>query len=200
MDADHDDNVEHDKFIPDSDTNTNESITPYQNLQYGKLGGPYTKGERRKRRAEVWRLHLEEELPATEISTLMKVNRNTVNGDLDHCFTTVAKQLKGDRIRGMVFRQISRMENQRTRLLQYLKNAGEEKLDIEKLISDLDEKITNILLKIDSKSDHVKTKALELVNAWANRYNWDVRVLDPAEIIVLPAAKLQKIREIINEN
>lgn len=200
MDADHDDEIKHDESIPDSDTNTDESITPYQNLQYGRLGGPYTKGERRRRRAEVWRLHLEEELPATKISDLMKINRNTINGDVDYCYTTVAKQMKG-KITGMIFRQILRMENQRSRLLGYLKNAAdEEKIDIEKLISDLDEKITNILLKIDGKNDHIKTKALELVNTWAEKYNWDVRALDPAELLVLPAAKLKKIKEVLHEN
>ena len=52
------------------------------NLQK-KKGGPYSKHDRDARRNEVYKLHFEYGYSARKIADLMKVNRNTVNGDID---------------------------------------------------------------------------------------------------------------------
>jgi len=48
-----------------------------------KRGGPYSKDEKIKRQNEVHRLHFEYGYSARKISELMKINRNTINGDID---------------------------------------------------------------------------------------------------------------------
>ena len=49
-----------------------------------KKGGPYSKDEKTKRLDEVYRLHFEYGYSARKISELMRVNRNTINGDIDY--------------------------------------------------------------------------------------------------------------------
>jgi hypothetical protein len=43
---------------------------------------PFTKSQRRKRRMEVYKLHFEHGVPAIRIAEMMKVDRNTINNDL----------------------------------------------------------------------------------------------------------------------
>lgn len=43
---------------------------------------PFTRSQRRKRRAEVYKLHFEHGMPATRIAEMIKVDRNTINNDL----------------------------------------------------------------------------------------------------------------------
>jgi len=50
-----------------------------------KKGGPYSKQDRDSRIDEVCRLHFEYGYSAKKISELMKVNRNTINNDLNNC-------------------------------------------------------------------------------------------------------------------
>jgi len=47
-----------------------------------KNGGPYTKNEQEKRRNEVFKLAIEQGKSAVKIAEILKVNRNTVNGDI----------------------------------------------------------------------------------------------------------------------
>ena len=46
--------------------------------------GPYTKQELENRRNEVYRLHFEYRYSVRKIAELMKINRNTINGDIKH--------------------------------------------------------------------------------------------------------------------
>ena len=50
-----------------------------------KKGGPYTKQEQEKRRDEVFKLHFEYGYSATQISQMLKINRNTINSDVQVC-------------------------------------------------------------------------------------------------------------------
>jgi len=54
-----------------------------------KKGGPYSKEQKEKRRNEVYRLHFDYGYSARKIAELMKINRNTINGDIDHWYSRI---------------------------------------------------------------------------------------------------------------
>jgi hypothetical protein len=63
-----------------------------------KKGGPYNKADRHARRAEVYRLHFEFGYSAIRIADMMKINRNTINGDVSYWFDKISKNWRVLRI------------------------------------------------------------------------------------------------------
>src|SRR4029077_18496830 len=86
------------------------------NSMIPKKGGPYTKTQREKRQQEVYRLHFEYGYSAKKIAELMKVNRNTVNGDIDYWYSKIFKNTNIFDPDAMVIVNLERLEIQRTRL------------------------------------------------------------------------------------
>ena len=58
-------------------------------LEKKKTGGPYPKDERVKRQNEVGRLYFEFGYSATKISSMMNVNRNTINQDIKSLYSEI---------------------------------------------------------------------------------------------------------------
>jgi hypothetical protein len=79
---------------------------------------PYTRAERKKRRIEVYKLHFEHGMPATKISELMKVDRNTINNDLKFLYRQALNDYNLDdmSLDDILEKQLVRLETQRDRL------------------------------------------------------------------------------------
>ena len=65
----------------DEDKQSNSDLVKPRHNSKHKFA-PYTKSQRRLRRAKVYKLHFEYGMPATRIAEIMKVDRNTINNDL----------------------------------------------------------------------------------------------------------------------
>ena len=115
-----------------------------------KKGGPYTKDDQEKRRNEVYRLHFEYGYSAVKIAELMKINRNTINSDISFLYSQISKDWKNYDIGSWIIKQFQRLEEQRTRLSEELEKQDQlnNKLVIERLIFDIDNKITQIITKV----------------------------------------------------
>jgi len=115
-----------------------------------KKGGRYTKKDREERKLQVFHLHFEESKSAVEIAKLLNVNRNTINDDISYWYQQVGNQQNVKDITPKVTRQILLIHLQRDRLIDYLEDAKtiQEKIKIEKLVFDMDNKLTNIYLKM----------------------------------------------------
>jgi DNA-binding NarL/FixJ family response regulator len=100
-----------------------EFIKQNQKLYSGKIskkGGPYSKAQRDQRRQEVYRLHFEYGYSAKKIAELMKVNRNTINNDIKFLYSKLKKNWDELDVESLIMKQILRMEDQRTRILEQL--------------------------------------------------------------------------------
>lgn len=125
--------------------------------QYGTLqvantrkGGPSTKLQQEKRRKEVYRLHIELGYPAVKIAEMMKTNRNTISNDIKIIYSEIAQELQADNVGVIILKQIQRFEMQRTRLMRELEKdlSFHEKLGVERLLFDVDNRISQIITKI----------------------------------------------------
>ena len=107
-----------------------------------KKGGRYTIKEQEERRIQVYHLHFEENRTAVKIAELIGVHRNTINGDIRYWHSQLAHEFNAQNITAKMTKQIQRIEMQRDRQLEYLDTASsDEKFRIEKLISDIDNKL-----------------------------------------------------------
>lgn len=123
-------------------------------LAQEKKGGPYTKNEREKRQKEVHRLYFEFGYSATKIADLMKINRNTINADIKFWYSNIREDIKQDS-EDFILKQIGRLEAQRTRIVESIAENKDEDVRLEKLLLDIDSKISNLVLRINSENQMV---------------------------------------------
>lgn len=128
-----------------------------------KKGGPYSKKEREDRRMQVYHLHFEENLSAVKIAEMLDVNRNTVNDDITFWYSQLSNALKSQDVGANIAKQIQRTDLQRERLLELLEEAKtiDEKIRIEKIISDIDSRMMQCFSKIILKGKSVLNRTVE---------------------------------------
>ena len=114
-----------------------------------KKGGPHTKDEKMKRQNEVYKLHFEHSYSAVKISDMMKINRNTINSDINYWYSSLADEWSTYDIDSWYMKQIHRLESQRSRLFKELEKAENvpTRLSVEKMILDIDIKTINLVAK-----------------------------------------------------
>jgi len=115
-----------------------------------KKGGRYTKKRQEERKLQVYQLHFEEDKSAVEIAEILNFNRNTINADIQFWYCQLVNQSNGLNVRAKIVKQIQRIEIQRDRFLDYIEETETlgDKIKLEKLISDLDNRLTQFFSKV----------------------------------------------------
>jgi predicted DNA-binding protein YlxM (UPF0122 family) len=161
---------------------------------------PYTKPERQKRRQEVFRLHVELGYPATKISEILQVNRNTVNQDIEWCYQQIG-EIDLDTI---ITRQLVRLDMQRTRIYEQLFKTEDfaERHSMEKLIFEIDSQIASLMAKINNYQRDAVKIAVNKVNGYLDEKKlYNIPRFSCGYDIVSTSPQTQaKIRELINND
>jgi len=114
-----------------------------------KQGGPYTKTEQNERRKKVYNMYFEKGFSAIKIANELEVNRNTINQDVKFLRSDLTQK---DQIKPAIWvlEQKEHLEQQKDRLLELLETTKdfEQRLRVEKIILDIEGKITNLVVKI----------------------------------------------------
>lgn len=114
-----------------------------------KQGGPYTKTEQDERRKKVYSMYFEKGFSAIKIANELEVNRNTINQDVKLLRSNLTQK---DQIKPAIWvlEQKEHLEQQKDRLLELLETTKdfEQRLRVEKIILDIEGKITNLVIKI----------------------------------------------------
>jgi hypothetical protein len=113
-----------------------------------KLGGPYTREEREERRKQVYEMHFEKGESAQKIAEMLGMNRNTINSDIKYWYTQMASQIGGENVCGILLQQIDRFEIQRTRLLEIKTQDFASTIKLEKMITEIDNKIAGVASRL----------------------------------------------------
>lgn len=119
-----------------------------------KQGGPYPKKEQEDRRQKVYSMYFEKGFSAIKIASELEVNRNTINQDIKFLRSDITKK---DQIKPAIWllEQKEHLEQQKDRLIELLGNTKEfeQRLRVEKIILDIENKIINLVIKMtDFKS------------------------------------------------
>lgn len=172
-----------------------------QTVPNSKKGGPYSKQQRDKRREEVYRLCFEYGYSARKISELMKINRNTINGDVQYWYNKVVKNWNGLDPEFLVIRNIERLELQRTRLVENLHRAKnqQEKTNIERLAFDVESKILQTQLKMNASAEKAHKLATKWLNDWMKRNNLKDRYISYGDTMSVSSKTYEKIRHLLKD-
>jgi len=140
-----------------------------QSMPKSHKPGPYTKSEKEIRRDEVNRLHFEYGYSARKIADLMKINRNTINGDIDFLYGITIKNYNLVNPNTAVIKLLTKLEIQRTRLREQIDKTQNhsEKIAIERLLFEIDAKL--IYVRIKMSESHYRVH--QLASSWLNRYS-----------------------------
>ena len=122
-----------------------------------RKGGRYTKQEKTKRQEEVHRLHFDYGYSARKIAEMMNINKNTINSDVDYWYSKIAKKTNILNPEDSIVNSIERLNLQRSRLREALDKTilFEERLKLERLILESENKIGQMYMKISNSLAHI---------------------------------------------
>ena len=167
-----------------------------------KKGGPYSKNERDFRRKEVYRFHFDYGYSARKIAELMKINRNTVNGDIDYWYSKIIKNNNIFNPEFAIMVTLQRLEIQRSRLREQLDKTEnfQEKSALERLMFDIDSKISYTHSKLCESKQRITDLSTERLNEWLKDNKKTERYLTLFDKILVSDKGYEKINRIINED
>ena len=171
-------------------------------LSQVKKGGPYPKGEKRKRLEEVHRLHFDYGYSARKIAEFLKVNRGTINRDIMSLYADVSKRWRHYSLELLVMRQIDKFEIQLTRLRKQLDTAEtvKEQISIEKFIFDINVKIANFKMRLAEANNNVIFLATDVINDKLNNQKKNNRVVPKSIFYDVSEKAREKMYNIYHED
>ena len=187
-------------FIQVSKEFLNEQAKLSKNVS--KKAGPYNKHDRDKRRQEVNRLHFDLGYSAVKISEMMKINRNTINSDIKYWYKSLSKEWEENNSDSWIIKQVNRFENQRTRLMKYLRQESEikNKLKIEKMIFDIDYQIAQIVIKFRVSLADIDVTICEKFNELCKKYRIPESIIYGENFLHAKQSTIDKIWKLIEED
>jgi len=168
-----------------------------------RKGGPYNKNERLERRNEVHRLHFEYGYSAVKISKIMKINRNTINGDIDYWYSKIITNNSIYNPEYAVIITLQRFEIQRSRLREQLDktiSSYQERLAIERMIYEIDSKILQIYQRLTDSTRRVMDISTQRLNNWMKENKKPDRYMSLFDKIIVSEKAREKINKIIDED
>ena len=177
----------------------NQQICQFMPKSHRK--GPYSKQQLEKRRNEVYQYHFEYGYSARKIAELIKINRNTINGDIKHWYSKVTKS-NDIQPESAIFTILERLDIQRTRIREYLDQTTNisDKITIERMITDIDYKIVQINEKLYFSSTKLVSYVVESLNNHFKQKNETTRYLGFHDKIAVSTNAKNKIDKIISED
>jgi len=179
-----------------------------QNSRYAKIkrpakkGGPYSKIDKDARRDEVYRLYFDYGYSARKIAELMKIHRNTINGDVQFWYSKISRNIHIINPETSIILQLKKMEIQQIRLRECLDKvkSHSEQITIERLIFDINSKIMHTVQKLADSKIRNQERAAEWLNNQMSKNNWPERTLTYFDTISVSPKSYERIRRIINED
>ena len=167
--------------------------------QHRPKTSPHTKSERKSRRDEVFKLHFEYGYSARKISQMMNINRNTINSDVSFWYSKLRVDNDKNSHDDWLNKQLLRLETQRVRLRKELDSdiTLQEKLQIEKMILDLDSKISSLIIKLESSRHTIHDFAVGFINNWMEEKGYKDRFMLSDDLYRIPAKAKDKIFELL---
>ena len=167
-----------------------------------KKGGPYSKDEKVKRLDEVYRLHFEYGYSARKISELMKINRNTINGDISHWYNRILINTNFLNLEGHIIISLERLEIQHSRLRENLDKSKkfQERHVIEKMIFDIECKIININMKLADSAKRIQKIKIDHLNNYLKTKGERTRYMSVFDKITVSEKAYEKISKIMRDD
>jgi len=167
-----------------------------------KEGGPYPEPQKKIRRDEVFKLHFDYGYSARKIADMMKVNRNTVNSDIAFGYSQLQKQDDTISVDNWLNKLLYRLETQRSRLAEKLDRITgfTNPLLLEKMIFEIDTKLTQIMLKLQTTNQLQYDSTLKMFNDWLEQHGYKERYVLWGQTLKVTPDTSKRIKQIIHSD
>ena len=164
--------------------------------------GPYSKHDKQLRRNEVLKLHFEYGYSARKISEIMRMSRNTINSDVNYWYSRLEKESESISIDATLAKITYRIESQRTRLREELDRTSglQEKLLIDKMLFEIDNKLIQFYMKIRTSEKEIYDSATKRLNEWMKEKNYEKRFIKMEDLFSLSLNTFDKVTNLIKED
>lgn len=165
-------------------------------------GGPYSSQNKQIRRNEVYRYHFDYGYSARKISEILKINRNTINGDVKYWYSKIRNTNSVQNPESIIMTMIERLDIQRSRLREHLEKLKDtqNKIQIEKLIYDIDCKIAQIFQKLSESTVRNYDNTINTLNNYLKSKNKNERYFTFRDKIKVSEKAFTKIEKIISDD
>ena len=165
-------------LAPEKETQLDQTI-PKSKENKKKMGGPYPAQVRRTRRDEVFKLHFDYGYSARKIAEMMKTNRHTINSDISFWYSQLQKDDEKIDLGDLINKTLYRLETRRVRLMEKLDKTTilSEYLALEKMLHEIDNKIIQITMKIQTSQQSIYDKTMNMFNEWLGKNGYKERYL-----------------------
>ena len=173
-----------------------------QPMPKSRRQGRYSKKNKEARRNEVYRLQFDYGYSARKIADIMKVSRNTVNGDVSYWYSKFLESNKIFDPETVVVMTLERLEIQYTRLREQLDktDSQQEKNTIERLMLDVNSKFINTNLRLAESTIKIMDSATRRLNHWLEDDRSKMRYMTLFDRIRVSEKAKEKIERIISED
>jgi len=173
-----------------------------QPMPKSRRQGRYSKKNKEARRNEVYRLQFDYGYSARKIADIMKVSRNTVNGDVSYWYSKFLESNKIFDPETVVVMTLERLEIQYTRLREQLDktDSQQEKNTIERLMLDVNSKFINTNLRLAESTIKIMDSATRRLNHWLEDDRSKMRYMTLFDRIRVSEKAQEKIERIISED
>ena len=132
----------------------------------------------------------------------MKINRNTINGDIDFLYGLTVKNYNLINPQTAVIKQLTKLEIQKTRLREMLDKVynPSEKISMERLLFDIDSKIIHIRIKISESHYRVHQLATSWLNRYSKNHQQTSRYFAQFDVTKVSVKTQKKIKKLITED
>jgi hypothetical protein len=167
-----------------------------------KNGGPYPIKVKKTRRDEVFRLHFDYGYFARKIADMLKVNRNTVNSDITYWHSQLQKDDDKISTDDWINKMLYRLETKRTRLMKKLDKATsvDDSLALEKMLYEVDIKIIQIVMKMQSTSQSVYDRTTNIFNSWLEENGYKERYVLWGQTLRVTSGTRKNINRLIESD
>jgi len=182
---------------------TDEFLQQNKKIKNSKRkGGPYSQKDRDARQNEVYRLHFEYGYSARKIAELMKVNRNTINSDLDYWYYKILKNVDILNPESLIVVTLEKMNIQKSRLREQLDKTikNSERITIERLIYDINSKVLSTYEKLIFSPFRVHKLLTDRLNDYMKKNKKPDRFLTLFDTVLVSEKAHRKIQRIIDDD
>jgi len=141
-------------------------------------------------------------IPATKIAEMMNVNHNTIRNDIRFWWDRLSKEWNYHDMGSLAMRQMSRLENQRSRLLIYLEVEEniQLKLSIERQIFDIDTKINQYYINTTHVEKVIMDGAVKVINELAAKKKWGQLFMKSRDLVSVADEDYGDIQKMIKKS
>jgi predicted DNA-binding protein YlxM (UPF0122 family) len=167
-----------------------------------KSGGPYPTHAKKARRDEVFRLHFNYGYSARKIAEMIKINRNTINSDITYWYSQLQKEDSKVSVEDWINKMIYRLETKRARLMERLDKATslEDFLILEKMLFVVDNKIIQIVIKIQNTNQSIFDRTTNMFNNWLEEHGYKERYVLWGQTLRVTSGTQENIKRLIQSD